>query len=52
MSTIPIFTGNDRDAGVVEEICGYLTEAPHAVTSYSQALGLGRHALSLKCYAG
>ncbi|MGU5699945.1 UvrD-helicase domain-containing protein [Aeromonas allosaccharophila] len=28
MSTIPIFTGNDRDAGVVEEICGYLTEAP------------------------
>ncbi|MAL98869.1 MAG: Fis family transcriptional regulator [Alteromonadaceae bacterium] len=28
MSTVANFTGNDRDAGVVEEICGYLTEEP------------------------
>lgn len=28
MSQAPIFTDNNRDAGVVEEICGYLTEEP------------------------
>ena len=28
MSTVPEVVGNDRDAGVVEEICGYLTEVP------------------------
>jgi DNA helicase-2/ATP-dependent DNA helicase PcrA len=28
MSALPIFADNDRDAGVVEEICGYLTEKP------------------------
>lgn len=28
MSEAPIFAGNNRDAGVVEEICGYLTEVP------------------------
>ncbi len=28
MSAVTIFTDNDRDAGVVEEICGYLTEEP------------------------
>lgn len=28
MSAVPIFADNDRDAGVVEEICGYLTEDP------------------------
>lgn len=28
MSTVPILSGNDRDSGVVEEICGYLTEDP------------------------
>lgn len=28
MSAIPISTNNERDAGVVEEICGYLTEEP------------------------
>ncbi len=28
MSTVAIREGNERDAGVVEEICGYLTEQP------------------------
>lgn len=28
MSAVPILANNDRDAGVVEEICGYLTEEP------------------------
>lgn len=28
MSTVPIVADNDRDAGVVEEICGYLTDEP------------------------
>lgn len=28
MSAIPISASNERDAGVVEEICGYLTEEP------------------------
>lgn len=28
MSTVPISANNERDAGVVEEICGYLTEQP------------------------
>ncbi len=28
MSTVPILSNNDRDSGVVEEICGYLTEEP------------------------
>ena len=28
MSTVPISANNERDAGVVEEICGYLTEKP------------------------
>lgn len=28
MSTAPILSSNDRDSGVVEEICGYLTEDP------------------------
>ena len=28
MSAVPILDNNDRDAGVVEEICGYLTEEP------------------------
>ncbi|MBV7538461.1 AAA family ATPase [Duganella sp. sic0402] len=28
MSTVPVHSGNERDAGVVEEICGYLTESP------------------------
>ncbi len=28
MSTIQSLVPNDRDAGVVEEICGYLTEDP------------------------
>ena len=28
MSTAPISANNERDAGVVEEICGYLTEKP------------------------
>lgn len=28
MSAAPILDNNDRDAGVVEEICGYLTEEP------------------------
>ncbi|WP_409524354.1 UvrD-helicase domain-containing protein [Nitrincola sp. MINF-07-Sa-05] len=28
MSTLPISADNDRDAGVVEEICGHLTEEP------------------------
>ncbi|MFD1559619.1 UvrD-helicase domain-containing protein [Paraburkholderia silviterrae] len=28
MSAIPSFADNDRDAGVVEEICGYLTDEP------------------------
>lgn len=28
MSTVPILSNNDRDSGVVEEICGYLTEDP------------------------
>ncbi|CAI0887773.1 DNA-dependent helicase II [Serratia fonticola] len=28
MTNSPILDGNDRDAGVVEEICGYLTEVP------------------------
>jgi DNA helicase-2/ATP-dependent DNA helicase PcrA len=28
MSALPILDDNDRDAGVVEEICGYLTEEP------------------------
>ncbi|EWG99118.1 UvrD-helicase domain-containing protein [Halomonas sp. BC04] len=28
MSAVPTFANNDRDAGVVEEICGYLTEEP------------------------
>lgn len=28
MSAIPISADNERDAGVVEEICGYLTEEP------------------------
>lgn len=28
MNAIPIFADNERDAGVVEEICGYLTEEP------------------------
>ncbi len=29
MNTAPILSSNDRDSGVVEEICGYLTEDPH-----------------------
>ncbi|EOZ6413803.1 hypothetical protein ACQUXI_002902 [Cronobacter turicensis] len=28
MTNSPILDGNDRDAGVVEEICGYLTDIP------------------------
>lgn len=28
MSAVPISASNERDAGVVEEICGYLTEEP------------------------
>ena len=28
MSAVPISADNERDAGVVEEICGYLTEEP------------------------
>lgn len=28
MSTAPTLSSNDRDSGVVEEICGYLTEDP------------------------
>lgn len=28
MTELPILNSNDRDAGVVEEICGYLTQAP------------------------
>ena len=28
MTTVSILGENDRDAGVVEEICGYLTEQP------------------------
>lgn len=28
MSAVPAFADNERDAGVVEEICGYLTEEP------------------------
>ncbi|RCW69213.1 UvrD-helicase domain-containing protein [Pseudorhodoferax soli] len=28
MSAVPVFEGNERDAGVVEEICGYLTQQP------------------------
>jgi DNA helicase II / ATP-dependent DNA helicase PcrA len=28
VSAVPILADNDRDAGVVEEICGYLTEEP------------------------
>ncbi|WP_426505921.1 UvrD-helicase domain-containing protein [Serratia proteamaculans] len=28
MTNSPIINGNDRDSGVVEEICGYLTEVP------------------------
>lgn len=28
MSTVPVAADNERDAGVVEEICGYLTEEP------------------------
>lgn len=28
MTNSPILNGNDRDSGVVEEICGYLTEVP------------------------
>ena len=28
MSAAPISANNERDAGVVEEICGYLTEDP------------------------
>lgn len=28
MSAVPILPGNDRDSGVVEEICGHLTEDP------------------------
>jgi len=28
MSIVPILSDNDRDSGVVEEICGYLTEDP------------------------
>ncbi len=28
MTNSPILDGNDRDAGVVEEICGYLTDTP------------------------
>lgn len=28
MSALPIPADNDRDAGVVEEVCGYLTEEP------------------------
>ena len=28
MSGVLVPEGNDRDAGVVEEICGYLTEQP------------------------
>ncbi|WP_321783535.1 UvrD-helicase domain-containing protein [Burkholderia pyrrocinia] len=28
MSTVPMVADNDRDAGVVDEICGYLTEEP------------------------
>ncbi|WP_232288551.1 UvrD-helicase domain-containing protein [Pseudomonas amygdali] len=28
MTAVPILGDNDRDAGVVEEICGYLTEEP------------------------
>jgi DNA helicase-2/ATP-dependent DNA helicase PcrA len=28
MSAVPVYSNNERDAGVVEEICGYLTEEP------------------------
>ena len=28
MRDVSVYEGNDRDAGVVEEICGYLTEQP------------------------
>lgn len=28
MTNSQILDGNDRDAGVVEEICGYLTDIP------------------------
>lgn len=39
MNTVPMIADNNRDAGVVEEICGYLTEEP--ARSYFLFAGAG-----------
>lgn len=52
MTELPILNGNDRDAGVVEEICGYLTQAPPAAISFLPVLVLVKRGLWLKFFAG
>lgn len=46
MSEQSIITDNDRDAGVVEEISGYLTEIPPRSSFFSLEQVLGRRELS------
>jgi DNA helicase-2/ATP-dependent DNA helicase PcrA len=42
MSAAPILDNNDRDAGVVEEICGYLTEEPPRSYFFFAGAGSGK----------